>query len=77
MVEKMTLKKLYCKSTLNGVLFCVYNIIKLKMYTICTLKVQQKLCWCTMLNICKHQRFRDISTVSTVYINKIRKTSNF
>ena len=47
------------------------------MYDIYTLKVQQKLCWCTMLNICKHQRFRDISTVSTVYINKISKTSNF
>ena len=47
------------------------------MYAICTLKEQQKLYWCTMLNICKYQRFRDISTVSTVYINKISKTNNF
>ena len=47
------------------------------MYIIYTLKAQQKLWWCTMLNICKQQRFRDISTVSTVYINKISKTSNF
>ena len=47
------------------------------MYTICTLKEQQKLYWCTMLNICKYQRFSDTSTVSTVYINKISNTNNF
>ena len=47
------------------------------MYDIYTLKVQQKLCCCTISNICKYQGFRDISTVSTVYINKISKTSNF
>ena len=58
------------------VYFFVY-IIKLKMYIIYTLKAQQKLWWCTMLNICKNQCFRDISTVSTVYINKISKTNNF
>ena len=35
------INKWYCKSTSNGVLFYVYNIIKLKMYVIYTLKVQQ------------------------------------